>query len=169
MFRAPTEGTCQNEHSLAAIFIPDSTTILIIDNSDPAMDNKLPTELIDIIFTNHADILSQYLNNRLSDEEIKNRATDIWVETFDQDWTGDLQRLPQHGFPTIFNGLGKVKSRSMYKRLCILRPDLAGISDELTVLIHNNPWYGVFNQHDGRPILLLDDKDKIPEKKESEK
>ncbi|KAJ3305765.1 hypothetical protein HDU76_004950 [Blyttiomyces sp. JEL0837] len=108
-------------------------------------------------------------NNRLAHEEIKTKATDIWNEAFDQDWQGDLELLPQDGIPTIFNGLGKVKSRSMYNRLCSLRPDLARISDELKVLIHNNRWYGGFNPHDCRPIIMLEDEDKIPAKKDIHK
>ncbi|KAJ3273157.1 hypothetical protein HDU76_010842, partial [Blyttiomyces sp. JEL0837] len=95
------------------------------------METRLPTELIDIIFSQHADILTKYLNNSLSNEEIKNNATDIWIEAFNQDWEGDLQRLPADGLPTALTGLCTVKSRFMYDRLCKLRPDLTGISDDL--------------------------------------
>ncbi|KAJ3305767.1 hypothetical protein HDU76_004952, partial [Blyttiomyces sp. JEL0837] len=34
------------------------------------MESRLPPEIINIIFSQHADILTQYLNNRLDDEEI---------------------------------------------------------------------------------------------------
>ncbi|KAJ3285582.1 hypothetical protein HDU76_008115, partial [Blyttiomyces sp. JEL0837] len=88
------------------------------------MEGRLPTEIINVIF-HHCDPLAQLLNNRFSESEIDDaKATSIWNEAFDQDWPGNLDLLPQHGFPSIRNGLGNVKSRSMYDRLCEIRPDL---------------------------------------------
>ncbi|KAJ3286102.1 hypothetical protein HDU76_008025 [Blyttiomyces sp. JEL0837] len=121
-----------------------------------------PTGLIDIIFSKHADILTRYLNITLSNEEIENRASDIWNEAFDENWTGDLTLLPKDGLPTALTGLCTVESRSMYDRHCKLRPDLTGISDDLKVFLHNDYWYGRYARYPYyRPIILLDD-DEVP-------
>ncbi|KAJ3299452.1 hypothetical protein HDU76_006302 [Blyttiomyces sp. JEL0837] len=110
------------------------------------MESKLPPE---------------YLNNKLNEEEIKSNATDIWNEAFDQDWSGDLQLLPKDGLPSALTGLCKVKSGLMYDRLNNLRPDLAGITDSLKVFIHANHRYGYFTDFDYRPIIVLEDDDKL--------
>ncbi|KAJ3299451.1 hypothetical protein HDU76_006301, partial [Blyttiomyces sp. JEL0837] len=124
------------------------------------MENWLIPELIDLVYEN-TDILTSYLNNRLSEEEVKAKGNDIWSEAFHQDWQGDLNLLPQDGFPTAFTGLCNVKTRSMYERLCQHRPDLAGIPDSLRVYLRANKRYGYFSESDHRPIVLLDDDDEI--------
>ncbi|KAJ3271596.1 hypothetical protein HDU76_011014, partial [Blyttiomyces sp. JEL0837] len=129
----------------------------------PGMEGRLPTEVIDAIF-DHGDPLTQFINNRLSDDEVKSKATDIWNAAFEQDWAGDLNLLPQHGFPSILNGLSKVTSRSMHDRPCSIRPDLVDNNHALKVFLYNNPNYGKLavapstelNPYDIRPIILAD-------------
>ncbi|KAJ3330021.1 hypothetical protein HDU76_006644 [Blyttiomyces sp. JEL0837] len=125
------------------------------------MESRFPPEVINMVF-NNCDPLTQLINNRLSESQIQSKATDIWNEAFEQDWAGDLKLLPANGFPTVLTGLCKMKSRTMYHRLCRLRPDLAGISDELKVFLHDTYWYGRFSfSPDFRPMVLLDDNDKL--------
>ncbi|KAJ3289011.1 hypothetical protein HDU76_007591, partial [Blyttiomyces sp. JEL0837] len=106
-----------------------------------------------------ADLWTRFLNGRLSKQAIETNAIELWNQAFDCDWSGDLQLLPQDGLPTTLTGLCKVKSRSMYDRLNILRPDLAGITDALKVFIRSNHRYGYFTPLHFRPVILLEDDD----------
>ncbi|KAJ3288161.1 hypothetical protein HDU76_007725, partial [Blyttiomyces sp. JEL0837] len=124
------------------------------------MENRLPAEVIDLVYEN-TDILTKYLNNRLTNTEIETQGNDIWSEAFRQDWQGDLNLLPQDGFPTALTGLCNVQTRSMYERLCQHRPDLAGISDSFKVYLRADTRYGYFSKSDHRPIVLLDDDDDV--------
>ncbi|KAJ3332133.1 hypothetical protein HDU76_001167 [Blyttiomyces sp. JEL0837] len=124
------------------------------------MDKCLPTELIDLIF-DKTDILTRCINNRLTAADLKSKGNEIWIEAFRQHWSGDLDLLPQDGFPTALTGLCNVKCRSMYDRLCQYRPDFAGITDSLKVYLQANKRYGYFSITDHRPIILLDDGDEI--------
>ncbi|KAJ3411270.1 hypothetical protein HDV05_002454 [Chytridiales sp. JEL 0842] len=84
--------------------------------------DDLPWSIKSRIFK-FTDPLTQYLNHPHPSlcEEVCNS---IWVSAFENDWDGDLSWLPQQGFPTVLTGLTKVKSRTMYNKLCELRPDL---------------------------------------------
>ncbi|KAJ3305674.1 hypothetical protein HDU76_004970 [Blyttiomyces sp. JEL0837] len=62
-------------------------------------------------------------------EEVATFSEEIWGETLRIDWPGNLSRLPKDGFSTIKTGLDLVTSRSMYHRLCLLRQDLAVLTD----------------------------------------
>ncbi|KAJ3327262.1 hypothetical protein HDU76_012123 [Blyttiomyces sp. JEL0837] len=103
----------------------------------------------------------EWVVKTLTDVEIDQRATDIWNEATKQDWGGDLILLPQYGLPTSKTGLCNVKSRSFYNRLCNLRPDLAGFSNMLGVIIANNTRYGTINEQFGTAVIYLDDNDEV--------
>ncbi|KAJ3286812.1 hypothetical protein HDU76_007931, partial [Blyttiomyces sp. JEL0837] len=62
------------------------------------MTEKLPPELLDMVFR-HSDPLTKYLNNRFSNDEIKSQSANIWNEAFHQNWEGDLELLPKYGLP----------------------------------------------------------------------
>ncbi|KAJ3310366.1 hypothetical protein HDU76_003395, partial [Blyttiomyces sp. JEL0837] len=124
----------------------------------------LPPETKESIWE-HADVLTLYLNNRLTIDEIEEKATDIWTCAFEQDWKGDLNKLPSFGFPTADNALCKVTSRSMYERICNIRPhlrfDIYGTSrDLIKVFLVNNLRYGWISRQ-GVPVIALDDDDEI--------
>jgi hypothetical protein len=81
----------------------------------------LPTELHQLIFT-HTDLLTRYLNNLVPDAS-HHDAHQIWITAFETDWEGDLSCLPASGFPNVFTGLLKVRTRRMYRGLCRLKPE----------------------------------------------
>ncbi|KAJ3308320.1 hypothetical protein HDU76_004018 [Blyttiomyces sp. JEL0837] len=85
--------------------------------------DRLPTEIKSNILKS-SDPLTRYVNNDLTQKEIELYGTDIWKVAFKINYTGDLSKLPQTHFPNIHNGLKFVKSRSMYHRLCNLKPSL---------------------------------------------
>ncbi|KAJ3305675.1 hypothetical protein HDU76_004971 [Blyttiomyces sp. JEL0837] len=87
---------------------------------------KLPPE-IQFIITEHAGPLTWLMNDLLTKDEIAEYSKELWREVFRIDWSGGLTKLPHKGFPTIRSGLGLVTSRSMYRHLCLLRPDLADL------------------------------------------
>ncbi|KAJ3333026.1 hypothetical protein HDU76_012110 [Blyttiomyces sp. JEL0837] len=130
------------------------------------MESKLPPEIVDLIFQ-QSDLWTRFLIGRLSKQVIEANATTLWNDAFDHDWSGDLQLLPQDGFPTVLTGLCKVKSRFMYDRLIKLRPDLAGFTDTLKVFLRANHDYGYFT-NTFRPIILLDDDDEIESRRRKE-
>ncbi|KAJ3327418.1 hypothetical protein HDU76_011841 [Blyttiomyces sp. JEL0837] len=126
--------------------------------------DRTPSEIIDNIM-NSSDILTQYLNNRLTDIEIQQHATEIWNEAFRQEWPGDLTVLPSFGFPNAFTGLCYVHSKSMLNRLRLLRPDLdinnpGLLQDTLQVAFKNNTNFGWFPD-DSAPVVALDLSDTI--------
>ncbi|KAJ3330451.1 hypothetical protein HDU76_005662 [Blyttiomyces sp. JEL0837] len=125
----------------------------------------LPSEIVDQIIDS-SDILTQYLNNILTDIQIELNATDIWFEAFRQDWSGDLSLLPPTRFPTTHAGLCMAHSKSMLNRLCNLRPDLDintpnQLQDTFRVLVKDNTNYGWFIIEKDAPIIALDEPDTI--------
>ncbi|KAJ3281493.1 hypothetical protein HDU76_008916, partial [Blyttiomyces sp. JEL0837] len=118
----------------------------------------LPTEIKEYIF-NYADILTVFLNGQLSDDEIENQATEIWNYAFEHDGDGDLAKLPMEGLPTIKNGLCKARSRSIYHRLCSLRPDLrfdidGQLRDIIKVYMVHNAHYGFLKCPKADPVVF---------------
>ncbi|KAJ3288455.1 hypothetical protein HDU76_007667, partial [Blyttiomyces sp. JEL0837] len=111
----------------------------------------IPSELEIAIFR-YVSILTRFMNNILTAEEIEIFAIDIWNEVFESDWQGDLSILPPHPFPTATTGLCKVHSRSMYNRLVALRPHLAYM-DAVKVLVHDDTRYGFFEN--STPIIKV--------------
>ncbi|KAJ3414551.1 hypothetical protein HDV05_006465 [Chytridiales sp. JEL 0842] len=85
--------------------------------------NRLPIEIKSRIFK-FADPLTRYLNGPTPYQATDEESTKIWLVAFDLDWKGDLTKLPQNGFPDVFNGLCNVQSREMYDNLCRTMPDL---------------------------------------------
>ncbi|KAJ3286316.1 hypothetical protein HDU76_007991 [Blyttiomyces sp. JEL0837] len=90
--------------------------------------DTLPTEMKDQIISN-TSIPTRFINSYpLTKAEIDANAHDIWLAVIKTNsWNLDLSVLPEKSFPTILNGLDQVTSREGYKRLCEMRPDLAGI------------------------------------------
>ncbi|KAJ3296466.1 hypothetical protein HDU76_006723, partial [Blyttiomyces sp. JEL0837] len=123
----------------------------------------LPFELKQAVF-NKSDILTQFLNRWLTDEEIQSNSTAIWIEVFSQDWTGDLAIRPQSGFPTAFTGLSRARSQSMYQRLIILRPDFSiensTMRQRMMIWLIDNTRYGSFNGR-GDAVTYVDETDKV--------
>ncbi|KAJ3281607.1 hypothetical protein HDU76_008893, partial [Blyttiomyces sp. JEL0837] len=99
---------------------------------------RLPPELKRMVL-NNCDLLTQFLNNNLTDDQIEKLAVEIWNVAIKTNYAGDLSKLPSSGFPTIANGLGKVSSKKFYRRLCKLRPDLAG-TDKLQNFFDEANW-----------------------------
>ncbi|KAJ3327058.1 hypothetical protein HDU76_012399, partial [Blyttiomyces sp. JEL0837] len=84
----------------------------------------LPIEIRSQIIQD-AGPLTLFLNNMLTESDIEKYGEQIWLDAFDVNWTGDFSILPQSHFPTTHHGLSKVRSKTIYKKLCQLRPDLA--------------------------------------------
>ncbi|KAJ3292066.1 hypothetical protein HDU76_007197 [Blyttiomyces sp. JEL0837] len=80
---------------------------------------------IKTIILNHCDLLTQYLNNHLTQQEIETNSVDIWNLAIKFNFQGDFSTLPNK-LPNTKNGLANITSRDFYKRLCKFRPDLAG-------------------------------------------
>ncbi|KAJ3412867.1 hypothetical protein HDV05_008803 [Chytridiales sp. JEL 0842] len=87
--------------------------------------DTLPPETKNRIFS-FCDVLTRYLNNLLPDDKNLEETVcnSIWKAAFELDWVGDLDDLPEDGFPNVFNGLKLVHSREMYKKLCNYKPKL---------------------------------------------
>ncbi|KAJ3316236.1 hypothetical protein HDU76_001957 [Blyttiomyces sp. JEL0837] len=87
--------------------------------------DKLSPELYSLIL-NYADTLTRFLNNHIPEHMVgePDVMVEIWCQAFKMDWQGDLRLLPFGGFPDVRNGLCLVQSKSMYRRVCELRPDL---------------------------------------------
>ncbi|KAJ3286317.1 hypothetical protein HDU76_007992, partial [Blyttiomyces sp. JEL0837] len=95
-----------------------------------------------------------YLNNRLSEEQINQHAHQIWILAIKFNYTEDLTLLPT-SLPNVRNGLADVSSRDFYQRLCNLRPDLAG-TNIVTELINAKFLWG-WLQPNYRPDVLEED------------
>ncbi|KAJ3312087.1 hypothetical protein HDU76_002964, partial [Blyttiomyces sp. JEL0837] len=112
-----------------------------------------------------AGILTQYLNDILTPDEISSNATSIWIDAFKQNWSGNLSLLPKQGFPNAFNGLCQVSSKEMYNRLCRLFPNLSPTSPKmnqiLRVFFTDNSSYGRLLDAKGTVSINLDDQDQI--------
>ncbi|KAJ3329581.1 hypothetical protein HDU76_007598 [Blyttiomyces sp. JEL0837] len=79
-----------------------------------------------------SDILTRYLNNLVPEHEVKEEysttAREIWNTAIRLNFQGDLLLLPSQGLPDVTTGLLDVSSKSFYRKLCQLRPHLAGIT-----------------------------------------
>ncbi|KAJ3331733.1 hypothetical protein HDU76_002348 [Blyttiomyces sp. JEL0837] len=133
-------------------------------SSSSSLWDRNPPEIITAIL-NSSDVLTRYLNNNLSEIEIRQHASEIWNEAFNQDWPGDLTLLPSFGFPTASTGLCLVHSKSMLNRLRLLRPALdvnsPGIlQDTFHITIKNNTNFGWFAEY-GAPVVLMDFSDAV--------
>ncbi|KAJ3316623.1 hypothetical protein HDU76_001665 [Blyttiomyces sp. JEL0837] len=93
-------------------------------SSHPSPWDTLPTDTKKKLLQN-ASLLTRYLNNILTDDEIKFHENEIWNEAFKMNWDGDLALLPADHLPSIRTGLANVTDKEMYYRFCALRPDLA--------------------------------------------
>ncbi|KAJ3268554.1 hypothetical protein HDU76_011405, partial [Blyttiomyces sp. JEL0837] len=111
--------------------------IIRTSTSPLSLWDRLPPEIQHQILL-HTDDLTRHLNGILTPEEIDKFAIEIWKAAFKYDWPGDLAILPQNKLPTIRDGLNLVHSKAIYHRLCLLRPDLAGL--EALVGILNRPY-----------------------------
>ncbi|KAJ3292065.1 hypothetical protein HDU76_007196, partial [Blyttiomyces sp. JEL0837] len=80
---------------------------------------------IQTIILDNCDLLTRYLNNCLTDEEIKTHSVAIWNLAIKFNFQGDLSTLPKE-VPNVKNGLANITSRDFYKQLCMFQPDLAG-------------------------------------------
>jgi hypothetical protein len=83
---------------------------------------KLPAEVHTLILS-YADELTQFINGYLPDPQ-EYESIAMWNVVFEIDWQGDLNLLPRNAFPMATEGLCKVKTRSMYYRLCKMFPEL---------------------------------------------
>ncbi|KAJ3281793.1 hypothetical protein HDU76_008846, partial [Blyttiomyces sp. JEL0837] len=118
--------------------------------------NRIPFE-IKINILSHSDPLTKHLNNPTTNMT-PSQARSIWLEAFRQDWAGDLALLPKYGFPSIYNGLAEVRSRSMYDQLCQLRPDLCHpTAIHLQVYLTDNTRYGWFETVHCKSLSYLAD------------
>ncbi|KAJ3330735.1 hypothetical protein HDU76_004998 [Blyttiomyces sp. JEL0837] len=88
------------------------------------LGKRLPPEVQSIIISLSGP-LTWYINNLLTDDETENLAHEIWKDAIIIDWPGDLSILPEYAFPTMKTGLELVTSKSMYRRLCVLKPEKA--------------------------------------------
>ncbi|KAJ3307721.1 hypothetical protein HDU76_004418 [Blyttiomyces sp. JEL0837] len=85
--------------------------------------------VIKTVIINKSDLVTRCLNNDLSALEIEKYGNKIWRLVFEWNLVDfDLSLIPQQHLPTIHNGLGLVKSKQMYKKLALLRPDLIQIN-----------------------------------------
>ncbi|KAJ1549264.1 hypothetical protein HK405_006852, partial [Cladochytrium tenue] len=117
--------------------------------------DALPLEVRQLVLK-HSSLLTRRLHSFLTPVETWLYAKDIWIEAISNDWSGDLAMLPHPNWavPTALTGLCTMKSRSIYDRLKLLRPDLADTT-ALHVFVQNNSAYGNLTNH-WSPILLLD-------------
>ncbi|KAJ3281841.1 hypothetical protein HDU76_008841 [Blyttiomyces sp. JEL0837] len=79
-----------------------------------------------------SDILTRYLNHLIPKDKVTasdSLARDIWNAAIKYNFSGDLSLLPTNGLPDIHTGLAHVTSISFYRKLCQLRPDLAGVTE----------------------------------------
>ncbi|KAJ3334043.1 hypothetical protein HDU76_012573 [Blyttiomyces sp. JEL0837] len=135
-------------------------------NCTAILRRRLPQEVVYIIL-DHSDPLTQHLNDYIKQSNItRPKVAEIWAVAFSIDWSGDLNLLPSFGFPTTYDGLCQVHTKSMYKRVCLRRPDLAVETDLLKVYLVDNTHYGfLYNTYnynnDVKEIRLLEDTDYI--------
>ncbi|KAJ3330448.1 hypothetical protein HDU76_005659 [Blyttiomyces sp. JEL0837] len=127
--------------------------------------DALPSEIVNQII-HSSDILTRCLHNNLTQDQIEDKATEIWLEAFRQDWSGDLSLLPTSGFPTTRTGLCIAHSKTMLQRLRTLRPDLdintpGELQDTFRVLIKDNTHYGFIINGSEAPVVDLDECDPI--------
>ncbi|KAJ3301185.1 hypothetical protein HDU76_005816 [Blyttiomyces sp. JEL0837] len=115
---------------------------------------NLPQEIEDIIWT-LMDPLTRHINGRSDltyEPSFPGKLTpnkspslllgkDIWQLAFESNWDGDASLLPFDDLPTVNEGLCKLKSRDLYRQLCLHRPDLCSL-DYFTVLYTNNGQFG---------------------------
>ncbi|KAJ3317841.1 hypothetical protein HDU76_001037 [Blyttiomyces sp. JEL0837] len=102
--------------------------------------DNLPIEIRSVILLN-TDVLTRYLNDDLTTEEIQIHGNEIWKIVFENDLVDcKLSLLPQDHLPNIYNGLGLVKSKHMYHLLEELRPDLLNIDPLKGYLILQDVW-----------------------------
>ncbi|KAJ3292964.1 hypothetical protein HDU76_007110 [Blyttiomyces sp. JEL0837] len=106
-----------------------STCTTATTQKESCLWDRLPTEIKDQIFE-ETDIPTRFINNQpLTESEIHETASDIWVAVVKTNsWDLDLTRLPRYNFPTILNGLDQVTSRDLYQQLCQTREELAGMN-----------------------------------------
>ncbi|KAJ3329246.1 hypothetical protein HDU76_008298 [Blyttiomyces sp. JEL0837] len=103
----------------------------------PSLWDDIPTEIKTIIISK-SDIVTRFLNNDMSVDEIGKYGNRIWRLVFEWNLVDiDLRLLPPPHLPTIHNGLRLVKSKQMYEKLCMLRPDLIK-SDLLKSYLESN-------------------------------
>ncbi|KAJ1569674.1 hypothetical protein HK405_009811 [Cladochytrium tenue] len=120
----------------------------------------LPRELHDRVL-GYASPLTRHLNGRLTPAETWAAARDIWGEALASGWDGDLALLPHPAWavPTAQTGLCAVRSRTVYERLKILRPDLADPTS-LLVWLRNDEGYGHFEPGiHANLVVYVDDAD----------
>ncbi|KAJ1568476.1 hypothetical protein HK405_001575 [Cladochytrium tenue] len=121
---------------------------------------RLPRELHDRVL-GYASPLTRHLNGRLTPAETWAAARDVWGEALASGWDGDLALLPHPAWavPTAQTGLCAVRSRTVYERLKILRPDLADPTT-LLVWLHNDEGYGHFEPGiHANLVVYVDDAD----------
>ncbi|KAJ3295785.1 hypothetical protein HDU76_006796 [Blyttiomyces sp. JEL0837] len=100
--------------------------------------DELAPEVKNLVLDN-CDLLTQYLNNHLTEKEIETHSVDIWNLAIKFNFPGELSTLPKE-LPNVKNGLANITSRDFYKRLCMFRPDLTG-TDMLRKFMQN---YGIW-------------------------
>ncbi|KAJ3318064.1 hypothetical protein HDU76_000945 [Blyttiomyces sp. JEL0837] len=100
----------------------------------PSHWDRLPTEVKTNIFK-HSDPLTKHLNNQQISNEVSSydQGQEAWKHALKSNWNGDFSLLPKYPFPTIETGLEYVTSKQIYKKLCVLRPDLV-IEEPLTLI-----------------------------------
>ncbi|KAJ3321361.1 hypothetical protein HDU76_014114 [Blyttiomyces sp. JEL0837] len=109
-----------------------TTTTLATDTgeSNPDLESLIP-------------LFDSFQSGNLTEREIHENATNLWKIVFHLDYQGDLTQLPWFGIPNVTNGLYLIKSRSMFEKLCILRPDLCNM-DAFRVYFKNDTRFGAF-------------------------
>ncbi|KAJ3312086.1 hypothetical protein HDU76_002963 [Blyttiomyces sp. JEL0837] len=96
--------------------------------------DRLPTELQNVIIEYSMTPLTMYLNKRITlayEPPLPNGPSDsnllgkqLWIEAFDLNWDGNISSLPVDELPDLEDGLCRLKSTSLYRKLCDARPDL---------------------------------------------
>ncbi|KAJ3284904.1 hypothetical protein HDU76_008209, partial [Blyttiomyces sp. JEL0837] len=115
--------TMPNQIAVNGEAIPSSSSSSPSPSPSSYWDH-LPHEIKEAIL-DKCDLLTQYLNNHLSKQQINKYAHQIWILAIKFNYTGDLAALPP-SLPNARNGLAEVSSKDFYQRLCHLRPDLTG-------------------------------------------
>ncbi|KAJ3310377.1 hypothetical protein HDU76_003391, partial [Blyttiomyces sp. JEL0837] len=97
--------------------------------------DRLPAEIKSIIIRT-SDPLTRFINNDLTEQDIKLHDIEIWKVAFENDYDGDLGQLPQEHLPNIHNGLKLVHSRNIdlfesFHKLLLHIPIIQDWADEI--------------------------------------
>ncbi|KAJ3316826.1 hypothetical protein HDU76_001526 [Blyttiomyces sp. JEL0837] len=111
--------------------------------------DRLSKEIKNKIFQ-QSDILTQFLNGKLSKSQIFDNSSKIWREAFKQDWPGDLALLPRP-LPSCYDRIYLIKSRSMYHRVCAVCPRLS--VEYPTMQQHFQTYFDGEFDDDGRSLV----------------